>query len=188
VVVGGGYIGLEMAEQLRRRRLEVAVVEALPQVMAPLDPEMAAYLHRELRAQGVALYLGDGVAAFDDTVGTEQAMASVVRLKSGARLPADLVILGLGVRPEIGLAREAGLEIGERGGIRVNEQMQTSDPHIWAVGDAIEVRNAVTGAWQLIPRWPVRRTVRGASLPILYWDVMRAMKVRGARAYCGCST
>jgi NADPH-dependent 2,4-dienoyl-CoA reductase/sulfur reductase-like enzyme/rhodanese-related sulfurtransferase len=151
VVVGGGYIGLEMAEQLQRRGLTVAVAEALPQVMAPLDPEMAGWLHEELRAHGVALHLGDGVAAFESPQADEEAAVSVVVLKSGVRLPADIVILALGIRPEIDLARGAGLEIGELGGIRVNKHLQTSDPHIWAVGDAIEVRDAVTGAWSLIP-------------------------------------
>jgi NADPH-dependent 2,4-dienoyl-CoA reductase/sulfur reductase-like enzyme/rhodanese-related sulfurtransferase len=151
VVVGGGYIGLEMAEQLQRRGFAVTVVEALPQVMAPLDPEMAAWLHREIRANGIALHLNDPVAAFEPPTEKEPARASIVVLKSGARLPADSVILGLGVKPEVGLARNAGLEIGERGGIRVNEHLQTSDPQIWAVGDAIEVRDAVTGQWALIP-------------------------------------
>jgi NADPH-dependent 2,4-dienoyl-CoA reductase/sulfur reductase-like enzyme/rhodanese-related sulfurtransferase len=151
VVVGGGYIGLEMAEQLRRRDFEVSLVEAFPQVMAPLDPEMAAWLHQELRANKVALHLGDPVAAFEAPNAKEPARASIVVLKSGRRLPADSVILGLGVKPEIGLAKAAGLEIGERGGIRVNEHLQTSDPDIWAVGDAIEVRDAVTHQWALIP-------------------------------------
>ncbi len=151
VVVGGGYIGLEMAEQLKRRGLAVTVVEALPQVMAPFDPEMAAWLHKELRAQGVDLHLNDPVAAFEAPTGSEQARASMVVLKSSQRLPADLVVLGLGVRPETDLAKQAGLEIGPRGGIRVNEQLQTSDPQIWAVGDAVEVRDAVTGAWSIIP-------------------------------------
>jgi len=151
VVVGGGYIGLEMAEQLHCRGLGVTLVEALPQVMAPLDPEMAAWVHQALRAQGVALHLGDDVVAFEPPRADEAAVASVVVLRSGIRLPADLVILALGVRPEIGLAREAGLTIGECGGIRVNDHLQTSDPHIWAVGDAIEVRDGVTGAWSLMP-------------------------------------
>jgi len=151
VVVGGGYIGLEMAEQLQRRGFEVSVVEALAQAMAPLDPEMAAWLHQELRANGVTLHLGDPVVSFDSPTAGEPARASIVVLKSSQRLPADSVILGLGVKPETGLARAAGLEIGERGGIRVNEHLQTSDPGIWAVGDAIEVRDAVTGQWALIP-------------------------------------
>lgn len=151
VVVGGGYIGLEMAEQLKRREFGVTLVEALPQVMAPLDPEMAAWLHQELRANGVAVHLNDPVVAFEPPTQKEPARASIVVLQSGRRLPADSVILGLGVKPEIGLARAAGLEIGERGGIRVNEHLQTSDPCIWAVGDAIEVRDAITGQWALIP-------------------------------------
>jgi len=151
VVVGGGYVGLEMAEQLKHRGLAVTVVEALPQVMAPLDPEMAAWLHQELRANGVTLHLSDCVAAFEAPANGEQARASVVVLKSGKRIEADAVILGMGVRPEISLAKDAGLEIGALGGIRVNERLQTSDPHIWAVGDAIEVRDAVTGAWSLVP-------------------------------------
>lgn len=151
VVAGGGYIGLEMAEQLKHRGLDVSVVEALPQVMAMLDPEMAAWLHQELRANGLALHLNDPVAAFESSVSAETATASTVILKSGKRLPADIVILGLGVKPEVGLAREAGLEIGGRGGIRVNDSLQTSDPHIWAVGDAVEVRDFVTGAWGLVP-------------------------------------
>jgi len=151
VVVGGGYVGLEMAEQLRRRGFGVTLVEALPQVMAPLDPEMAAWLHAELRAQGVSLHLNDPVASFEPPTPDEPARASIVVLKSGLRLPADSVVLGLGVKPEAGLARDAGLEIGKLGGIRVNEHLQTSDPHIWAVGDAIEVRDGVTGQWALIP-------------------------------------
>jgi NADPH-dependent 2,4-dienoyl-CoA reductase/sulfur reductase-like enzyme/rhodanese-related sulfurtransferase len=151
VVVGGGYIGLEMAEQLKRRGLQVSLVEALPQVMAPLDPEMAAWLHKELQTQGVDIYLGDPVSAFEPPAATESHSASTVVLKSGKRLSADLVILGLGVRPEVHLAKEAGLTLGELGGIRVDSGMKTSDPHIWAVGDAVETRDWVTGQWGLVP-------------------------------------
>jgi NADPH-dependent 2,4-dienoyl-CoA reductase/sulfur reductase-like enzyme/rhodanese-related sulfurtransferase len=151
VVVGGGYIGLEMAEQLKHRGLGVTVVEALPQVMAPLDPEMAAWLHAELNANGVMLHLADSVAAFEAPRPGESARASVVVLKSGKRIEADTVVLGLGVRPETSLAKNAELELGALGGIRVNEHLQTSDPKIWAVGDAVEVRDAVTGAWSIIP-------------------------------------
>jgi NADPH-dependent 2,4-dienoyl-CoA reductase/sulfur reductase-like enzyme/rhodanese-related sulfurtransferase len=151
VVVGGGYIGLEMAEQLHRRGLSVTLVEALPQVMTPLDPEMAAWLHQELRAHGIGLHLGEPVTAFEAPQAGESARASVVVLNNGQRLPADLVVLGLGVKPDVALARAAGLEIGTLGGVRVNEHLQTSDPQIWAVGDAVEVRDAITGAWSLIP-------------------------------------
>jgi pyruvate/2-oxoglutarate dehydrogenase complex dihydrolipoamide dehydrogenase (E3) component/rhodanese-related sulfurtransferase len=140
-----------MAEQLKRRGLGVSLVEALPQVMAPLDRDMAAWLHQELRAEGVALHLNDPVAAFEAPRPGESARASVVVLRSGTRLPADVVVLGLGVRPETGLAKDAGLTLGDRGGIRVNEFLQTSDPDIWAVGDAIEVRDFITGEWGVIP-------------------------------------
>ncbi len=164
VVVGGGYIGLEMAEQLRRRGLTVTVVEALPQVMAPLDADMAAWLHAELAANGVALHLGNPVAAFDDPRPDESARASVVVLKNGQRFAADLVVLGLGVRPEVSLARNAGLELGSLGGIRVNAHLQTSDPRIWAVGDAVEVRDRITGMWNVIPlAGPANRQGRVAA-------------------------
>lgn len=151
VVVGGGYIGLEMAEQLHRRGLQVTIAEAMPQVMAPLDPEMASRLHAELRRHGIGLHLGDPVACFDIPGPDENALASVVVLRSGARLPADIVVLGLGVRPEVDLAREAGLEIGQRGGVRVDGHMRTSDPAIYAVGDAVEVLDPMTNAWTAIP-------------------------------------
>lgn len=151
VVVGGGFIGLEMVEQLHRLGLQVTVVEALPQVMAPLDPEIAAWLHQELRNNNVKLHLDDPVAKFDIPKPDEEAQASIIELKSGQRLPADVVILGLGVRPAIKLGKEAGLQIGERGGFRVNDFLKTSAPHIWAIGDAIEVRDLVTGDWTLIP-------------------------------------
>jgi NADPH-dependent 2,4-dienoyl-CoA reductase/sulfur reductase-like enzyme/rhodanese-related sulfurtransferase len=151
VVVGGGYIGLEMAEQMHRQGLGLTVIEAMPQVMAPLDPEMAAWLHAELKSHHVALHLGDPVAAFESPQPGETARASVVVLKSGQRIPADIVVLGLGVRPETALAKSAGLDLGTRGGIKVNDRLQTSDPQIWAVGDAVEVRDRVTGVWGIIP-------------------------------------
>ena len=150
VVVGGGYIGIEMAEQLHRRGLSVTVVERNHRVLKTFDPEMAGPLHTELRQHGVALALGDELAGFDDPAAGEVAAASVVILKSGKRLPADLVVLALGVRPEAGLASAAGLELGPSGGIRVNDRLQTSEPSIWAVGDAIEVTHGVTGKPALI--------------------------------------
>lgn len=169
VVVGGGYVGLEMAEQLvRHGGVSVSLVEAQSQVMAPLDPEMAAWLHLELQQHGVELCVGSTVAAFEPPSATEPARASIVVLRDGRRLPADVVVLGMGVKPESGLARAAGLEIGERGGIRVNERLQTSDPAIYAVGDVIEVRDAVTGAWSLVPlAGPANRQGRIAADNIL---------------------
>jgi NADPH-dependent 2,4-dienoyl-CoA reductase/sulfur reductase-like enzyme/rhodanese-related sulfurtransferase len=146
VVVGGGYIGLEMAENLVHRGLEVTVVEMLDQVMAPLDPECARLVERHLEKHGVRLALNDGVSGFKQT-----ATGSLeVLTKSGKAHPADIVILAIGVRPETSLAKMAGLEIGQRGGIRVDEQMHTSDPDIFAVGDAVEVKDFVTGEWSLI--------------------------------------
>ncbi len=147
VVVGGGYIGLEMAENLAHRGLEVTIVEMLDQVMAPLDPECARLVDRHLEKHGVRLALSDAVAGFKQT-----ASGSLeVLTKSGKTHPADIVILAIGVRPETSLAKMAGIEIGQRGGIRVDEQMHTSDPDIFAVGDAVEVKDFVTGEWSLIP-------------------------------------
>src|SRR6516164_7947518 len=136
VVVGGGFIGLEMAENLVRRGLAVTVIEKLPQVMPPLDPEMAAEVARHLHKEGVRLRLGEG---FREIEAAGDRLA--VRTDRDATIPTDLVILALGVRPEVTLAQAAGLAIGARGGIVVDERMQTSDPRIYAVGDAIEVRD-----------------------------------------------
>ena len=147
VIVGGGFIGLEMAENLAHRGLSVTVVEMLNQVMPPLDPEMAQPVQQHMESHGIKMALGDGVAGFE-TNGTGQL---VVRTKSGAAHAGDLVILAIGVRPETALAKAAGLELGERGGIRVDDQMHTSDPHIWAVGDAVETRDIITGQATLIP-------------------------------------
>lgn len=151
VVVGGGYIGLETAEQLTRRGLHVTVVEALPQVAAFMDPEMAEMIHAELRRNGVELYLNSPVQAFEAPGPGESAAASVVVLPGGVRVPADVVVLGMGVRPETSLARKAGLEIGTTGGIKVDRHLRTSDPHIWAVGDAVEVIHGITRRPCLLP-------------------------------------
>jgi NADPH-dependent 2,4-dienoyl-CoA reductase/sulfur reductase-like enzyme/rhodanese-related sulfurtransferase len=146
VVVGGGFIGLEMVENLTHRGLDVTLVEMLNQVMPPLDTEMARLVERYMVRHGVKLELSNGVAGFEQTA----AGALEVLTSSGKRLPADIVILAIGVRPETTLAKMAGIEIGERGGMRVDEQMRTSDPDIFAVGDAVEVRDFVTGQWSLV--------------------------------------
>jgi NADPH-dependent 2,4-dienoyl-CoA reductase/sulfur reductase-like enzyme/rhodanese-related sulfurtransferase len=159
VVAGGGLIGIEMAENLVLRGLKVTVVDKLPQVLPVLDTEMAEPVCRHLEANGVALYLGDGVAGFAEDQGR-----LAVLTESGARLAADLIVLSLGVRPDSALARTAGLEIGELGGIRVDDSMRTSDPGIWAVGDAVEVRDTVTGHWRLVPlAGPANRQGRVAA-------------------------
>jgi NADPH-dependent 2,4-dienoyl-CoA reductase/sulfur reductase-like enzyme/rhodanese-related sulfurtransferase len=147
VVVGGGYIGIEMVENLSRRGLKVAVLEMLAQVMPPMDPEMVVPAQDELRRHGVDLHLSNGVAAIEQGDGA----SLVVVAKDGQRFPAGIVIMAIGVKPDVALARDAGLEIGQLGGIRVTERMQTSDAAIWAVGDAVEVRDFVTGQWTLIP-------------------------------------
>ena len=147
VVVGGGFIGLEMVENLVHRGLEVTLIEKLNQVMPPLDPEMACLVERYMVKHGVRLELNDGVAGFQQSSdGSLEVLTS-----SGKCHPADIVILAIGVRPETELAKMAGIEIGQRGGIRVDEQMRTSDPDIFAVGDAVEVKDFVTGQWTLIP-------------------------------------
>ena len=146
VVIGGGFIGLETAENLVHRGFDVTLVEMLDQVLAPLDREMARIVEGYVERHGLRLALNDGVSGFK-----QAANGSLeVLTKSGKVYPADIVILSLGVRPDTALAKAAGLEIGERGGIRVDEQMRTSNPDIFAVGDAIEVRDFVTGQWSLI--------------------------------------
>ena len=140
VVVGGGFIGLEMAENLVHQGVKTTIVEMADQVMAPLDPEMAAIVHAHLREHGIDLQLGQRVAAFEST---DRGLAVVTA--EGLNIPCDMVILSIGVAPENKLAKNAGLELGDRGHIRVNAAMTTSDPHIYAVGDAVEIRDLVTG-------------------------------------------
>jgi NADPH-dependent 2,4-dienoyl-CoA reductase/sulfur reductase-like enzyme/rhodanese-related sulfurtransferase len=148
VVIGGGFIGLEMTENLVRRGISVTLVEMLSQVMPPIDPEMAVPIQEHLTANGVSLCLSDAVAGFEQGPGGRT--ISVIT-RSGARHVCDMVLLAIGVRPEITLATDAGLEIGRLGGIRVDDQMRTSDQRIWAVGDAVEVRDFVSGEWSLFP-------------------------------------
>ncbi len=146
VVVGGGFIGLEMAENLHQLGIQVAVVEMANQVMAPLDYSMAAIVHQQLTDKQVDLRLEDGVSRFEETP-----EGIIVHLRSGKQITTDLVILSIGVRPETRLAKEAGLSLGTLGGIAINDYMQTSDPDIYALGDAVEVRHLVTGKPALIP-------------------------------------
>ncbi|MBP1599640.1 MAG: FAD-dependent pyridine nucleotide-disulfide oxidoreductase [Acidobacteria bacterium] len=146
VVIGGGFIGLETAENIIHRGFEVTLVEMLDQVLAPLDREMARIVESYVKRHGLRLALNDGVSGFKQAANE----SLEVQTKSGKVYPADIVILSLGVRPDTALAKTAGLEIGERGGIRVDEHMRTSNPDIFAVGDAIEVKDFVTGRWSLI--------------------------------------
>ena len=139
-VIGAGFIGLEMAENLHRLGMEVTIVEMAEQVMTPLDFEMAAEVHRHLKSKNVEFYLKEAVASFGRNAGR-----ITLALSGGRVLTADMVILGIGVRPDSALAKEAGLVVGKRGGIVVNEFLQTTDPHIYALGDAIEFASPVTG-------------------------------------------
>lgn len=159
VVVGAGFIGLEAVEALVARGLQVHLVELADHVLPPLDAELAPLLSDELAAHGVDLHLGvSATSVGDDGAG------AVVTLSDGTRLPADLVVVNVGVRPATQLARDAGLDLGPTGAIRVDADQRTSDPHIWAVGDAVEVQHAVTGLAGPVPlAGPANRQGRRAA-------------------------
>ena len=140
VLAGGGFIGLELAENLRELGMEVTIVQRPKQLMNPFDPDMAAFIHSEVRANGVKLALGYTVEGFQERDGGVD-----VLLKDNAPLHADMVVLAIGVTPDTALAKEAGLELGLKGSIVVNSRMETSLPDIYAVGDAVQVRHSVTG-------------------------------------------
>ncbi|MGQ9779040.1 MAG: FAD-dependent oxidoreductase [Bacillota bacterium] len=168
VVIGGGLIGLEMAENLRHRGLGVELVEAAPQVLANLDREMAALVHAHLRRQGIGLHLAAKVTAVE-----EAGEGVKVVLEDGRTLEGDFVLLAVGVRPEVELAREAGLRLGPSGAIAVDEQLRTSDPSIYAIGDAVEVKSLITGAPTWLPlAGPANRQGR------LVADIIRGREVR----------
>jgi NADPH-dependent 2,4-dienoyl-CoA reductase/sulfur reductase-like enzyme/rhodanese-related sulfurtransferase len=147
IIVGGGFIGLEMAENLVNRGIKVSIIEMLPQLMPALDPEIAVQVQNHLNAQGISLNLGEPVTGFIEN------LDGTISVSSGAdkKYTADMVILAMGVRPETALAKNAGLKVGDVGGIRVNDRMCTNDINIWAVGDVVEVRDFITGEWELIP-------------------------------------
>lgn len=142
VVIGGGFIGVEVAENLVQRGIRTAIVEATPQLLAPLDPEMASLVAEEMQSHGVSLYLGRTVEAVE----TES-----VQLAGGGLVAADLVILAIGVRPDVALAQDAGITIGERGGVLVDDFNRTSDPSVYAIGDAAEKRDSLDASAALVP-------------------------------------
>ena len=146
VVVGGGFIGLETAENLIHLGFDVTLIQKQPQVLGPLDPEVARLVEEHVKRNGIRMALNDAVTGFEQLDGG----AIEVQTESGKSYPADIVIFAIGVRPDTTLAKSAGLEIGERGGIRVDKHMQTSDPDIFAVGDVIEVKDFGTDEWSLI--------------------------------------
>lgn len=145
VVIGGGFIGIEMAENLRRLGTEVTLVEAAPQLMAPFDGDMAAFIHAEVRAAGVKLVLGGMVDGFESN-----GKSLGVRLKDGDTISCDMAVLAIGVAPDTALAKDAGFELGIKGSIVVNERMETSVSDVYAVGDAVQIKNFVTGKPALI--------------------------------------
>lgn len=144
-VIGGGYVGIEVAENLKHIGADVVVIEAAEQVVGPLDIEMARVVEKVLMDHGIELILKDAVTKFEGQDNIK------INLKSGKVIEADMVLLAVGVKPETKLAQEAGLEIGARGGIRVDECLKTSDPFIYALGDAVEVKDIVNDHWALIP-------------------------------------
>lgn len=143
-IIGGGFIGLEMAENLVHQGIEVSIIEMAPQVMGPLDPEMASYVHGHLMDKGIALHLNNGIQAFHQN-------GKLIELADGQQLDVDFTILSIGVQPENKLAKDAGLDIGARGGIRVNEYFQTSDANIYAIGDAMESTHFIDQSEVMVP-------------------------------------
>lgn len=157
VVIGGGFIGIEMAENLYDLGIEVTIVEMADQIMAPIDYEMASILHEHIKSKNIKLILKDGVSSFMDE-------GKNIKLSSGMKLESDLTILSIGVSPENKLIKDAKLEIGERGGIIVDEYLRTKDENIYAIGDAIEVRDYILKTPTMVPlAWPANRQGRIVS-------------------------
>ncbi len=164
-VIGGGFIGLEMMEAFVHRGIKTTLVEALPQVMNSVDREMAGIVHQEIRSKGVDLKLNTKLTQISHNPAQQTLTLS---LNDNESLDVDLLIMAIGVRPEVGLARDAGLEIGEFGGVLVNSQMQTNDPVIYAVGDAVQTKDLITGEQTLVPlAGPANRQGRIAADNIL---------------------
>lgn len=166
VVIGGGFIGIEVAENLHDRGVEVSLVEMADQVMGPIDFDMAQVVHQHMRAKNIDLHLSDGVKSFDYNDGK-----TTVTLQSGAKIEADMVMLSIGVRPNSELAKNANLEVNQKGGIVVNEYLKTSDENIYAIGDAIEVIDFVNGKKTMIPlAGPANKQGRICANNIVYGD------------------
>ena len=185
MIIGGGFIGLEMAENLVNLGLSVTMIEMATQVMPPMDADMAVYVERCLQEHDVDLQLGNAVESFSKT---PQGLA--VHCSDGLVFDTDIVLLAIGVQPESSLAKQAGLDVGGRGGIRVNDTMQTSDSNIWAVGDVIEVKDTVTGQALSVPlAGPANRQGRiaaGAVLESFDPAVNRNLKFRGVQGTAVC--
>ena len=175
VVIGGGFIGIEVAENLHERGVSTTLVEGTDQILAPLDYEMAAIVHAHMHDKNIELYLSDKVELFEDKTDY-----TLVYLSSGRRLQADIIIMAIGVRPEVTLAKTAGLEIGATGGIKVNTHLQTSDADIYAVGDAIEIIQTISGKPALIPlAGPANRQGRMAADNIIFTNTKHYKGTQG---------
>ncbi len=164
-VIGGGFIGLEMMEAFHRLGIKTSLIEMADQVMTPVDREMAGFVHTEIRNKGIDLRLGVALEAVEYLADEQSGKQELsLFLNNGESIKTDILILAIGVRPDVKLAREAGLEIGELGGIATNAQMQTSDPFIYAVGDAVQEQDFVTGKQTLVPlAGPANRQGRMAA-------------------------
>jgi NADPH-dependent 2,4-dienoyl-CoA reductase/sulfur reductase-like enzyme len=162
IVGGAGFVGLEMVEQLIKRDMTVTLVEKNPQVLTPLDVEMAGILSDELRDHGVTVITGDAISEFKES--SDDPESTIVQLESGKVLPpAQLIILGLGVRPDTKVIQEAGINCTDHGHVVVDDSMRTSAPHVWAVGDSIEVRNPILSGdtrWAVALAGPANRQGR----------------------------
>ena len=163
VIIGGGFIGLETAENLKHKNINVTVIEKADQVMAPLDPEMASFIHGEIKRRNIALYLNSDITEISNS-----GKKKIIKLKSGEVVETDIIIASIGVVPDSELAKNAGLKMSSKGAVEVDEYLKTSDSDIYAAGDVIEIRNAVTGQKGLVPlAGPANKQGRTAADNIL---------------------
>ena len=163
VIIGGGFIGLETAENLKHKNINVTVIEKADQVMAPLDPEMASFIHGEIKRRNIALYLNSDITEISNS-----GKKKIIKLKSGEVVETDIIIASIGVVPDSELAKNAGLKMSSKGAVEVDEYLKTSDSDIYAVGDVIEIKNAVTGQKALVPlAGPANKQGRTAADNIL---------------------
>ena len=184
VVMGAGYLGLELAENLSKRGVKVTVLQSSNQVMPTLDQEMAAFVAKHLEQHGIDCRLNSKVSSFQQN--PDQTLS--VNLASGQKITSEAVMISIGVKPRAQLAAQAGLELGQHGGIRVNETMQTSDPDIWAVGDVVEVRNFITNEWHSWPlAGPANRQGRLAAAHIVGKDAAGEAALMSYRGVQGTS-
>ena len=186
VVMGAGYLGLELAENLKKRGIDVTLLQSSNQLMPTLDKEMASYVEKHITQHDITCRLNCQVTSFQQN--SDQTLS--LKLANEETIIADAVMISVGVKPRAQLAEQAGLEIGEYGGVRVNEQMQTSDENIWAVGDMVEVRHVITGEWHLFPlAGPANRQGRLAAAHIVGHEFAGAsaeMSYRGVQGTSVC--